>query len=113
MPLANFLKSFLQLTTGFAQGAYKAIKEAGLRIPKDIGIFGYGFSEITDFFNPQLTVINQDPRKMGMEAVNLLINEIEKKNKKRTGKNIYRRRIPLEKNQLKEKQKIKYDLGRS
>jgi len=64
-----------------ALGAYKAAKEAGVRIPEDIGIFGYGFSEITDFFNPQLTVINQDPRKMGMEAVNLLINEIEKKTK--------------------------------
>jgi len=64
-----------------ALGAYKAAKKAGLRIPEDIGIFGYGFSEITDFFDPQLTVINQDPRKMGLEAVKLLINEIEKKTK--------------------------------
>jgi DNA-binding LacI/PurR family transcriptional regulator len=59
--------------------------EAGLRIPEDIGIFGYGFSEITDFFNPQLTVINQDPRKLGQEAIKLLISEIENKtNKKKT-----------------------------
>lgn len=64
-----------------ALGAYKAVKEAGLRIPEDIGIFGYGFSEITDFFDPQLTVINQDPRKMGLEACRLLIDEIEKKMK--------------------------------
>ncbi|MCX6321124.1 MAG: LacI family DNA-binding transcriptional regulator [Bacteroidia bacterium] len=68
-----------------ALGAYKAAKEAGLRIPEDIGIFGYGFSEITDFFDPQLTVINQDPRKMGLEAIRLLLNEIEKKTK--TGQN--------------------------
>lgn len=61
-----------------ALGAYKAAKEAGLRIPEDIGIFGFGFNEITDFFDPQLTVINQDPRKMGTEAVKLLINEIGK-----------------------------------
>lgn len=61
-----------------ALGAYKAAKEAGLSIPEDIGIFGYGFSEITDFFDPQLTLINQDPRKMGFEACKLLINEIEK-----------------------------------
>ena len=64
-----------------ALGAYKAIKEAGLDIPGDIGIFGYGFNEITDFFNPQLTVINQDPRKMGMESIKLIINEIENKTK--------------------------------
>jgi LacI family transcriptional regulator len=64
-----------------ALGAYKAAKEAGLRIPEDIGIFGFGFNEITDFFDPQLTVINQDPRKIGLEAIKLLINEIEKKTK--------------------------------
>ena len=61
-----------------ALGAYKAAKEAGLSIPEDIGIFGYGFNEITDFFDPQLTVINQNPRKMGLEAIKLLINEIDK-----------------------------------
>jgi LacI family transcriptional regulator len=64
-----------------ALGVYKAAKEAGLRIPEDIGIFGYGFYEITDFFDPQLTVINQDPRKMGLEAIKLIINEIEQENK--------------------------------
>jgi LacI family transcriptional regulator len=69
-----------------ALGAYKAANEAGLKIPEDIGIFGYGFNEITDFFNPQLTVINQDPRKMGLESIKLLINEIETKTKK--GKSI-------------------------
>jgi len=62
-----------------ALGAYKAAKEAGLRIPEDIGIFGFGFHEITDFFTPQLTVINQDPRKLGLEAIRLLIDEIENK----------------------------------
>lgn len=62
-----------------ALGAFKAAREAGLNVPEDIGIFGYGFSEITDFFDPQLTVINQDPRKMGFEACKLLIDEIEQK----------------------------------
>jgi len=60
-----------------ALGVYKAAKEAGFNIPEDFGIFGYGFNEITDFFDPQLTVINQDPRKMGLEAIKLIINEIE------------------------------------
>jgi LacI family transcriptional regulator len=64
-----------------ALGAYKAAKEAGFRIPEDIGILGFGFNEITDFFDPQLTVINQDPRKMGFQAMKLLISEIEKKAK--------------------------------
>lgn len=69
-----------------ALGAYIAARESGIKIPSDIGIMGYGFSETTDIFNPPLAVINQDPRKMGLEACKLLINEIE--NKIRNGKNI-------------------------
>jgi len=65
-----------------ALGAYTAAKEAGLRIPEDIGIFGFGFHEITDFFDPQLTVIDQDPRKIGNEAMKLLLEEIEEKSPK-------------------------------
>ncbi len=81
--LGNLPEIIFAVNDRVALGAYKAAKEAGLRIPEDIGIFGYGFNEITDFFDPQLTVINQDPRKMGLEAIKLLIDEIEKKT--RTG----------------------------
>jgi LacI family transcriptional regulator len=62
-----------------ALGAYKAAKEAGVKIPEDISIFGFGFHEITDFLDPQLTVINQDPRKIGNAAMKLLLDEIEEK----------------------------------
>jgi LacI family transcriptional regulator len=62
-----------------ALGAYKAAKEAGVKIPEDIGIFGFGFHEITDFLDPQLTVINQDPRKIGNAAMKLLLEEIQEK----------------------------------
>ena len=59
-----------------ALGAYKAIRRSGLDIPGDIGIIGYGFSETAQLFSPSLTIINQDPRKMGLIAVNTLIDEI-------------------------------------
>lgn len=80
--LGNLPEVIFTVNDRVALGAYKAAKEAGLRIPEDIGILGYGFNEITDFFDPQLTLINQDPRKMGLEAVKLLISEIEQKTKK-------------------------------
>jgi LacI family transcriptional regulator len=84
--LGNLPEVIFTVNDRVALGAYKAAKEAGLRVPDDIGIFGYGFNEITDYFNPQLTVINQDPRKMGLEAIKLLIIEIEKKTKKSQSK---------------------------
>lgn len=62
-----------------ALGAYKAANECGIKIPSEIGIFGYGFNETTDMFQPPFTVINQDPRKMGHQAVALLFDMIDKK----------------------------------
>lgn len=59
-----------------ASGAYKAIRKAGLKIPDDIGILGYGLSDTARLFSPTLSVIDQDPRKMGRIAANLLIDEI-------------------------------------
>jgi DNA-binding LacI/PurR family transcriptional regulator len=35
------------------------------------------FTETTDFFDPPLTIINQDPRKLGSESAKLLLEEIE------------------------------------
>jgi LacI family transcriptional regulator len=49
----------------------------GLKIPEDIGIVGYGFNESAQLFSPTLSVINQDPIKMGKIAVNLLIDVIQ------------------------------------
>jgi LacI family transcriptional regulator len=66
----------LAVNDSVALGAYKAIRKAGLDIPGDIGIIGYGFSETAQLFSPSLTIINQDPRKMGLIAANTLIDEI-------------------------------------
>jgi LacI family transcriptional regulator len=60
-----------------ALGAYKAIRKTGLRIPDNIGILGYGFSDTAHLFSPTLSIIDQDPRKMGRIAANLLIDEIQ------------------------------------
>ena len=61
-------------------GVYNAAREVGLNIPDDIGIVAYGFNETAKTFTPSLSVINQDPRKLGKIAVELLIEEIECEN---------------------------------
>ncbi|MFZ1288783.1 MAG: LacI family DNA-binding transcriptional regulator [Melioribacteraceae bacterium] len=59
-----------------AFGAYKAAAEVGLKIPDDIGFVAYGFNETVQTFSPALSIINQNPRKLGRAAVNLLLQEI-------------------------------------
>lgn len=60
-----------------AFGVYKAIQEKGLNVPDDIGILAYGFSETAQNFSPSLSIINQDPRKIGNTAAELLIKMIK------------------------------------
>lgn len=72
----NLPEIILAVNDRVALGAYKAIRKTGLKIPDDIGIIGYGFYETAQMFSPTLSIINQDPRKMGRVAANMLIEEI-------------------------------------
>jgi LacI family transcriptional regulator len=75
--LGEMPELILAVNDRVALGAYRAAKEAGMKIPDDIAVAGFGFSETTSMFTPQLAVINQDPRKLGVTAANLMIDEIE------------------------------------
>jgi LacI family transcriptional regulator len=79
LALNHFPELIFTVNDRVALGAYNSAIEAGLKIPEDIGIMAYGFSETTDLFNPQLSVINQDPRKMGLISAMNLFNEIKVK----------------------------------
>jgi LacI family transcriptional regulator len=72
----NLPEVILAVNDRVALGAYRAINKIGLKIPDDISIIGYGFSETAQLYNPTLSIINQDPRKMGRISANLLIDEI-------------------------------------
>jgi len=60
-----------------AIGAFQRIKEAGLRIPQDIGIVGFSNNKITALVDPPLTTVNQPSFEMGKRSAELLIQMIE------------------------------------
>lgn len=72
----NLPEIILAVNDRVAMGAYKAIQKSGLVIPDNIGLIGYGFIETAQLFSPALSIINQDPRKMGKMAAEMLIDEI-------------------------------------
>jgi DNA-binding LacI/PurR family transcriptional regulator len=53
-------------------GALHAIRDLGLRIPKDIGLVGFDDHDWADIFTPPITVVKQPTFKMGVEAAKLL-----------------------------------------
>lgn len=60
-----------------ALGAWRAIREAGLTVPKDIALVGFDDLLPAGAGRPQLTTIRQPVVRLGREAVNVLLDVIE------------------------------------
>ncbi len=60
-----------------AMGAYKVIKDHGLRIPDDIAVVGFSNNPITAVLTPPLTTIEQRAYEIGEKAAELLLNQIK------------------------------------
>jgi DNA-binding LacI/PurR family transcriptional regulator len=56
-----------------AIGAIRALAEAGLRVPQDISVVGFGDLMFTAYSQPSLTTVAQPMREMGVEAARLLL----------------------------------------
>jgi DNA-binding LacI/PurR family transcriptional regulator len=58
-----------------AMGVYKAARERGLEIPKDLSIIGYDDVTLSQYVSPPLTTVNQNSKKLGQRAAELLLYE--------------------------------------
>ncbi|MGJ7509186.1 LacI family DNA-binding transcriptional regulator [Variovorax sp. GT1P44] len=62
-----------------ALGAYDALREQGIRVPRDISITGHNDMPLVDMVNPPLTTIRLPHRELGWRAAEMLFDEIEGK----------------------------------
>lgn len=62
-----------------AYGAIQAIRESGLRVPKDISVTGYDDIPFSRLTNPPLTTVRQPSIEKGIQAARLLIHSLENK----------------------------------
>lgn len=63
-----------------AIGAMNALKEKNIKIPEDVKVIGFDDIQISQYVDPPLTTIKQPTYQLGKEAVNMLIEMIEKGN---------------------------------
>jgi LacI family transcriptional regulator len=101
----NLPEIFFSVNDRVALGVYQAAANVGLKIPDDIGVVAYGFNETAQTFTPTLSIINQDPRKLGEIAIEMLVDKIEKKNR------FFKRQITINEefiwnNSIKRKEKV-------
>lgn len=59
-----------------AIGAIKAVKEYGLHIPEDIRVVGFDNTFVASIVDPSLTTVNVPKYKMGVAAVEVLLQQI-------------------------------------
>lgn len=72
----NLPTAFFIASDPMAIGAYKAISEAGLKIPEDISIVGFDDICTAKFLNPSLTTIKVYTEYMGNVAVDTLLERM-------------------------------------
>lgn len=60
-----------------AAGVYRALGEAGLKIPQDVSVVGFDGIELGDYLQPKLTTLAQPVEKMAEATFELLYNIIE------------------------------------
>ena len=59
-----------------AMGAYRAIYDAGLKIPEDISVVGFDGIEFGDYMYPRITTMVQPRHEMAVESVRILLDLI-------------------------------------
>lgn len=62
-----------------AWGVLERLKEAGFRVPQDVGVVGYDDIFYTRFLTPSLTTVSTPRKRLGLQGVELLLQAIEKK----------------------------------
>ncbi|MGC8785668.1 MAG: LacI family DNA-binding transcriptional regulator, partial [Armatimonadota bacterium] len=73
-PTAIFVR-----TDVLAIGAMQAIREAGLRIPKDISVVAHDDVPFAQFTDPPLTTVRVDYEELGKSAVEMLLAMLERR----------------------------------
>jgi len=67
------------------KGILTTIKQKGLKIPDDIGLVCFDDSDLTNLFDPPITVISQPVYDIGSTAMEIIINEIKDDRKNHNG----------------------------
>lgn len=77
LSLPNPPDALLAMNDSLAFGAMKAIKDKGLKIPKDVALIGYTDETHSNYVDPPLTAVTHQTYKMGEEACRLLLQQIK------------------------------------
>jgi LacI family transcriptional regulator len=64
-------------------GAYKYLKESGIRIPDQVAVVGFDDPEWAEIVEPPITTVKQPAYQLGVQAANLMLARIKENHVKR------------------------------
>jgi DNA-binding LacI/PurR family transcriptional regulator len=73
----------LAMSDAMAIGVMGAARELGLQIPGDLSVVGFDDIDLATHIDPPLTTVHQPIRKKGIDAVRLLLAEVERRDESR------------------------------
>ncbi len=76
LQLKNRPDAIFCISDTLAVGCIYRLKKSGISIPDEIAVAGIDNSEITEFFEPSITTVDQSFKEIGIEAVNMIISLI-------------------------------------
>jgi DNA-binding LacI/PurR family transcriptional regulator len=75
IPPTAFFSQHLAITTELL----KNLNQANISIPDDVSLLGFDDLPMAEFFKVPITVIKQEPHRIGLEAAKVLLDNIENK----------------------------------
>ncbi|WP_434443253.1 LacI family DNA-binding transcriptional regulator [Lentzea sp. E54] len=72
-------KALVCLDDHLAFGAYQALGEAGLSVPGDVSVLGFGDHPVASWLRPRLTTIALPHLELGARAVEVLVELVERR----------------------------------
>lgn len=70
------LDAIVTFNNSMAIGVYRALHEAGLSIPDDVGVASFNDISVAQFLNPPLTTVHLPAEEIGETAVELLLERV-------------------------------------
>ncbi len=92
----NYPNAILAENDLLALGVMQGVKDMGLIIPEDVAVVGFDDIRLASFPEIQLTTVYQPKYKIGKIAIEILLEEIEKKDEAKVNINTINKRIVLE-----------------
>ena len=72
-------EAILSCADKITTGCYRYLSKNKIKLPDDVALIGFSNLDLTEYLNPSLSIIQQKAETMGMEAAELLIQQIESK----------------------------------